>query len=215
MLGIFKKLLKKDDTSEVVKLYGKAKDERQALILLKEARKRDEGRRTEANSRLATLTNEEQILMNEGKQEDTSDARRLFLARRIKELRDDIKLVQHKVDKIYSPRLKALDQHIQSLETVIEVKSEPIPTLDSMESAAIKAKTMTEDLDIAVELAMGISTPFMKKEADSEEKGILAEMEALRERDQEKALESKEKSKKVKVAVKESDEDDDLESLEE
>lgn len=217
MLGMLKKLLTKDETPEVVKLFGKAKTEREALLLLKEARKRDEARRSEANDHLSKITNEEQILLNEGKQEDTSSGRRQFLARRIKELREEQKSVQYKVDKIYNPRLKALGQHIQSLETVIEVKSEPLPTIDSMEEVAVKASTMMGELDDAVELAKGIQTPFMERGgADDEEKSILAEMEELREKDQEKERKAKEKAKpKEKVASKKSvDLDKELRELE-
>lgn len=194
MLGMLKKLLKRDETPEVVKLFGKAKTEREALLLLKEARKRDEDRRREANLRLSGITGEEQVLMSEGKQEDTSDGRRHFLARRIKELRDEQKSIEYKVDKIYNPRLKALNQHIQSLETVIEVKSEPLPTLSSMEEVSIKASTMMGELDEAVELAKGIQNPFMERGgADDEEKAIMAEMEELRDQAKEKERKSKEK----------------------
>lgn len=198
MIAALKRLLKKDETPEVVKLYRKAKTEREALLLLKEARNRDEGRRREANTRLSGITGEEQVLMSEGKQEDTTEGRRHFLVRRIKELREEQRSLEHKVDKIYNPRLKAINQHIQSLETVIEVTSEPIPTIESMETTAVRARTMMANLDDAVELAHGISKPFIQEGPDKEEEGILQEMADLREKDREKARKEKEKEKKGK-----------------
>lgn len=198
MIAALKRLLKKDETPEVVKLYRKAKTEREALLLLKQARDRDESRRRDANMRLSGIAGEEQILMNEGKQEDTTESRRHFLVRRIKELREEQRSLEHKVDKIYNPRLKALGQHIQSLETVIEVTSEPIPTIESMETVAIRARTMMANLDDAVELAHGISKPFIQEGPDKEEEAIIQEMDALREKDREEARKAKEKEKKGK-----------------
>lgn len=215
MLSALKKLLGKEEPSETVKLFGKAKTEREALLLLKEAKKRDESRRQACNDRLGAISNEEQVLMNEGRQDDTGDSRRLFLARRIKELREEAKDLTHKVDKIYGPRLRAYAQHIQSLETVIEVKSEPLPAIGDMESTAIKAKTMLGDLDQAFELAQGISTPFMKEEPDSEEKGIMAEMEALRKKDKEKEEKKKAKEKGKEGKKFDKDFEAELEEMEE
>jgi hypothetical protein len=144
--------------------------------------------------------------MNEGRSEHTSESRKKFLARRIKELREESKSIMHKVDKIYGPRLKTLEQHIQSLETVIEVKSEPLPSLVSMEETAVRAKTMMGDLDQALELAHGIGSPKISEGPDPEERGILDEMEALRKKDvdNKERAEEKELEKDVKIAVKDS-----------
>ncbi|NJN05672.1 MAG: hypothetical protein HC814_03795 [Rhodobacteraceae bacterium] len=206
MLGILKKLVGKFEDSDVVKMFGKVKTEREALILLKEARVRDESRRRESNDRLSSLSNEEQVLMNEGRQDDTSSSKRSILARRVKEIREELRLIQHKIDKIYSPRIKTLNQHIQSLETVIEVNSEPLPSLSSMEAMAVKAKTMVGDLDIAVEMADGIKSPTLSdRSVDSEEMGILEEMNVLREKDEAKKVKVKAKEKSGKAVKPEVD----------
>ena len=216
MLSIFKKLLRKDEPSEAVALFGKAKNEREALLLLKEARRRDESRRETCNARLGTISNEEQILLSEGRQEETGTGRKMFLARRIKELREEARELTHKVDKIYNPRMRAYAQHIQSLETVIEVRSEPLPEMGDMETTAIKAKTMMSDLDLAVELASGISTPYLKETmADDEEKAILAEMEVpKKEKGKEKKPKESTKEAKKKTHVDDVDFEAELSEME-
>ena len=87
MLDKIKKLLGVSTLpDEVTPFYRGAKNEREALILLKEARRRDESRRRRAMKDLEVLDRREEALLDEGK-EDISDTRKLMLARTVKEIR--------------------------------------------------------------------------------------------------------------------------------
>lgn len=170
MLGV------KDIPEDVSTFYRGAKNEREALVLLKEARRRDESRRRRAMQDLEVLDRMEEELLEEGKG-DMSDARRLMLARRIKEIRWKTQDLNNRIESIYNKRLKVLNEHIASLETVLELTSEALPDRKSMEEMAIKAKQLLEDLEKSRELAEGISQSPEAPQADDEEKEILREME--------------------------------------
>jgi hypothetical protein len=199
MLTALKKFLKGDDRPEVVKMFEKAKDERQALVLLKESRGRDESRRANANQHINSLVLLEKRLMEQGQEENATDSEKMHLVRQIKALREEMRDLQAKVDKIYTPRLRTVCQHIASLETVIEVKSEPIPSIEALENTAVKARTMMGDLDQAVELAHGISTPFMKEGPDKEEEAIMAEMQERADKVKEKKIREKEEKEDKEI----------------
>jgi hypothetical protein len=177
MLDKIRKLLGvKDLPDEVTPLYRGAKNEREALILLKEARRRDESRRRRAMQDLEVLDRMEEELLEEGKQEMT-DNRRLMLARRIKEIRWKMQELNNRIENIYNKRLKVLNEHVASLETVLELTSEALPDKKSMEEMAIKAKQLLEDLEKTKELAEGIALAPESPVPDEEEKEILREME--------------------------------------
>ena len=170
MLGV------KDLPEEVTPFYRGAKNEREALVLLKEARRRDESRRRRAMQDLEVLDRMEEELLEEGKGEMT-ETRRLMLARRIKEVRWKMQDLNGRIESIYNKRLKVLNEHIASLETVLELTSEALPDRKSMEEMAIRAKQLLEDLEKTKELAEGISQSPEAPQADDEEKEILREME--------------------------------------
>jgi hypothetical protein len=170
MLGV------KDIPEEVSTFYRGAKNEREALVLLKEARRRDEARRRRAMQDLEVLDRMEEELLEEGKG-DMSEGRRLMLARRIKEIRWKTQDLNNRIESIYNKRLKVLNEHIASLETVLELTSEALPDRKSMEEMAIRAKQLLEDLEKTRELAEGISQNPERPQADDEEKEILREME--------------------------------------
>jgi len=170
MLGV------KDIPEDVSTFYRGAKNEREALVLLKEARRRDESRRRRAMQDLEVLDRMEEELLEEGKS-DMSDARRLMLARRVKEIRWKTQDLNNRIETIYNKRLKVLNEHIASLETVLELTSEALPDRKSMEEMAIRAKQLLEDLEKTKELAEGISQSPEAPQADDEEKEILREME--------------------------------------
>lgn len=170
MLGV------KDIPEDVSTFYRGAKNEREALVLLKEARRRDESRRRRAMQDLEVLDRMEEELLEEGKS-DMSEARRLMLARRIKEIRWKTQDLNGRIESIYNKRLKVLNEHIASLETVLELTSEALPDRKSMEEMAIRAKQLLEDLEKTKELADGISQTSEGPQADDEEKEILREME--------------------------------------
>ena len=177
MLEKIRKLLGvKDLPEEVTPLYRGAKNEREALILLKEARRRDESRRRRAMQDLEVLDRTEEDLLDEGKGEMT-EARRLMLARRIKEIRWKMQELNNRIENIYNKRLKVLNEHVASLETILELTSETLPDKKTMEDMAIRAKQLLEDLEKTKELAEGIALAPEAPTPDDEEKEILREMD--------------------------------------
>jgi hypothetical protein len=198
MLGV------KEIPEDVSTFYRGAKNEREALVLLKEARRRDESRRRRAMQDLEVLDRMEEELLEEGKG-DMSDARRLMLARRVKEIRWKTQDLNNRIESIYNKRLKVLNEHIASLETVLELTSEALPDRKSMEEMAIRAKQLLEDLEKSRELAEGIALSPETPQADDEEKEILKEMarkaEEVREEAPVRETKSKEKAAAEKPAV--------------
>jgi hypothetical protein len=192
MLGV------KDLPEEVTPLYRGARNEREALVLLKEARRRDESRRRRAMADLEELDRAEEELLEEGKS-DITDARKLMLARRIKEIRWKMQELNNRIENIYNKRLKVLNEHVASLETILELTSEALPDKKTMEDMAIKAKQLLEDLEKTKELAEGISLAPESAQPDEEEKEILREMERPApeaEPERERAVEKSEKHEK-------------------
>jgi len=177
MLEKFRKLLGvKDLPEEVTPLYRGARNEREALVLLKEARRRDESRRRRAMADLEELDRAEEELLEVGKG-DITESRKLMLARRIKEIRWKMQELNNRIENIYNKRLKVLNEHVASLETILELTSEALPDKKTMEDMAIKAKQLLEDLDKTKELAEGIALAPETAQPDDEEKEILREME--------------------------------------
>jgi hypothetical protein len=186
MLDKIRKLLGvKELPEEVTPLYRGAKTEREALILLKEARRRDESRRRRAMQDLEVLDRMEEELLEEGKGELTEN-RRVMLARRIKEVRWKMQELNGRIENIYNKRLKILNEHVASLETVLELASEALPDKKTMEEMAIKAKQLLEDLEKTKELAEGIALAPEASQPDEEEKEILREMDKRTELEMEK-----------------------------
>jgi hypothetical protein len=100
-----------------------------------------------------------------------------MLARRIKEIRWKMQELNNRIENIYNKRLKVLNEHVASLETILELTSEALPDRKAMEDLAIKAKQLLEDLDKTKELAEGISLAPEAAQPDDQEKEILREME--------------------------------------
>ena len=192
MLGV------KDLPEEVTPLYRGARSEREALVLLKEARRRDESRRRRAMADLEELDRAEEELLEEGKA-DITEARKLMLARRVKEIRWKMQELNNRIENIYNKRLKVLNEHVASLETILELTSEALPDKKTMEDMAIKAKQLLEDLDKTKELAEGIALAPETAQPDDEEKEILREMERLpAEPEHERAAEKPEEVRPAK-----------------
>ncbi len=145
---------------------------------------------------LEVLDRMEEELLEEGKG-DMTEARRLMLARRIKEIRWKMQDLNNRIENIYNKRLKVLNEHVASLETVLELTSEALPDKKSMEEMAIKAKQLLEDLEKTKELAEGISLSPEAPQPDDEEKEILREMEKNRE--EMEAAEPVKKERETKV----------------
>jgi hypothetical protein len=149
---------------------------------------------------LEELDRAEEELLEEGKG-DITESRKLMLARRIKEIRWKMQELNNRIENIYNKRLKVLNEHVASLETILELTSEALPDKKTMEDMAIKAKQLLEDLDKTKELAEGIALAPETAQPDDEEKEILREMERpLPEVEpvREKTVEKKEEVRPVK-----------------
>jgi hypothetical protein len=149
---------------------------------------------------LEELDRAEEELLEEGKG-DITDARKLMLARRVKEIRWKMQELNNRIENIYNKRLKVLNEHVASLETILELTSEALPDKKTMEDMAIKAKQLLEDLEKTKELAEGIALTPEAAQPDDEEKSILREMERP-EAEVEKVSERKEELRPVKEREK-------------
>jgi hypothetical protein len=162
---------------EVAPIYKGAKSEKEALELLRDARRRDEDRRNRALEDVEILQGKEGELMEEGKRENDGN-RRLSLARKIKDVRWKVEEIETKVENIFNKRIRIYKEHIASLETLVALAEEPLPSSKQLEEAAIKAKEKREDLDKTVAMAEGMSLDKNAEPVlDEEEKSILAEFE--------------------------------------
>ena len=187
MLDKIRRLLGvKDIPEEVSPLYRGARSEREALALLREARRRDEQRRRRAMQDLEVFGSQEEELLEEGKGE-VSESRRLMLARRIKEIRTKVDELNARIENIYNKRITIFNEHIGSLETVLELTTEELPDKKTMEEMAIRARELLENLEKSKELAQGIAQTAEPTQPDEEEKGILREMERRADLEIEKA----------------------------
>ena len=196
MLDKIKRLLGvKDIPDEVTPLYRGARSEREALALLREARRRDEQRRRRAMQDLEVFGSQEEELLEEGKGE-VSESRRLMLARRIKEIRTKVEELNGRIENIYNKRITIFNEHIGSLETVLELTTEELPDKKTMEEMAIRARELLENLEKSKELAQGIAQTAEPPQPDEEEKGILREMERRADLEIEKAEIEKEEPEK-------------------
>jgi hypothetical protein len=176
----------KEIPEEVSPLYRGARSEREALALLREARRRDEQRRRRAMQDLEVFGSQEEELLEEGKGE-VSESRRLMLARRIKEIRTKVEELNGRIENIYNKRITIFNEHIGSLETVLELTTEELPDKKTMEEMAIRARELLENLEKSKELAQGIAQTAEPPQPDEEEKGILREMERRADLEIEKA----------------------------
>jgi hypothetical protein len=201
MLDKIRRLLGvKDIPEEVTPLYRGARNEREALALLREARRRDEQRRRRAMQDLDVFGTQEEELLEEGKGE-VSESRRLMLARRIKEIRTKVEELNGRIENIYNKRITIFNEHIGSLETVLELTTEELPDKKTMEEMAIRARELLENLEKSKELAQGIAQTAEPPQPDEEEKGILREMERRADLEIEKAeIEEKAEPEKAEPA---------------
>ena len=202
MLDKIRRLLGvKDIPEEVTPLYRGARSEREALALLREARRRDEQRRRRAMQDLEVFGSQEEELLEEGKGE-VSESRRLMLARRIKEIRTKVEELNSRIENIYNKRITIFNEHIGSLETVLELTTEELPDKKTMEEMAIRARELLENLEKSKELAQGIAQTAEPPQPDEEEKGILREMERRADLEIEKAEIEKEEPEKPREKEK-------------
>ena len=150
-----------------------------------------------------------------------SESRRLMLARRIKEIRTKVDELNARIENIYNKRITIFNEHIGSLETVLELTTEELPDTKTMEEMAIRARELLENLEKSKELAQGIAQTAEPTQPDEEEKGILREMERRADLEIEKAemgkLEpekpAKEPEKKTKAPERKVEERPEIEFL--
>jgi hypothetical protein len=135
---------------------------------------------------LEVFGTQEEELLEEGKGE-VSESRRLMLARRVKEIRTKVDELNARIENIYNKRITIFNEHIGSLETVLELTTEELPDKKTMEEMAIRARELLENLEKSKELAQGIAQTAEPPQPDEEEKGILREMERRADLEIEKA----------------------------
>ncbi len=159
---------------DVGTLYARARDEREALALLRQARSRDEERVARALQDLEVLGGKERALLEEGRAE-RSEPRRLLLARVLREVRARSADIHSRVENLYQKRMRIYSEHIQSLETIVQLRDEPLPDPRAMEDAAIQARERLDRLDQAFLTAEGIAATAAPAPISEEERAILAE----------------------------------------
>jgi hypothetical protein len=209
---------------EVAPIYKGAKSEREALDMLKDARRRDEDRRNRALEDVEVLQSKESELLEDGKRE-TDQNRRLGIARRIKDIRWKVEEIEAKVENIFNKRIRIYKEHIASLETLVALSEEPLPSSKQLEDAAIRAKERREDLERTVAMAEGMSIDKVAEPViDDEERAILEEFQKhdeakiaqdeLAELEKPAKTEKKEKPARERAAKEPPAEDEEEEMLE-
>ncbi len=158
-------------------LWAKARTEREALDLLEQACRRDEERMARGFADLDVLMRKEQELLAGGRAE-TSEARRLWLARLLRDVRAKCTDLRFRLEQVYDKRLRIYREHLQSLRTIVDLAAEPLPESRAMEDAAIKAREGLEQLDRSVATAEGIAATAPVAPITEEERAILAEFGA-------------------------------------
>ncbi|NUN49163.1 MAG: hypothetical protein HUU15_10085 [Candidatus Brocadiae bacterium] len=162
---------------EVAPIYKGARSEKEALELLRDARRRDEDRRNRALEDVEILQSRESELMDEGRKEGDQN-RRLSLARRIKDIRWKIEEIEARIESVFNKRIRIYKEHVASLETLVALAEEPLPSQKQLEEVAIKAKEKRDDLDRTVAMAEGMSLDKNTEPViDAEERAILEEFQ--------------------------------------
>lgn len=158
-------------------LFARARNEREALALLEQARAQDEQRLVRAMQDLDVLGRKEQELLNEGRAE-AAEVRRMMLARLLREVRARAREINQRVETIYQKRLQIYGEHIASLRTIVELEGMPLPDGAQLENAAIRARERIEQLDRGVATAQAIGATAPVPVISEEERAILAEFAA-------------------------------------
>ena len=177
-MNIFRRLWnrsKEEEVPEVTppepKLYGGAENEHESLRKLKEARNRDWNRLRGARHDLEVLEGMEARLLKNGERAEENE--KLKIARKVKNIRLKLEEVKLRIDSIYLRRISVLTEHINSMEAVVELGAEELPSKEIMESLAIKAKTLLEDLEKSKELAEGVK---IENDVEKSKKEEIAEV---------------------------------------
>lgn len=197
-----KEMLGTDEVSEDVEpFYSRADDLREALYLIREARYRDEQRKSRAMQDLEILQEKEEAFMEEGERAENQTGR-VIAAGKVKEIRDKKEEIQHKINNIFKKRIKIYSEHMKSLETIVAMDQEELPSEERLKEYAVRAREKLEQLEDTFSMAEGVD--FATEGGLSvtrEEKEIMEEFDRKKsgEREKEGASEGEERSKEEKM----------------
>lgn len=166
-----------DIPNEIATFYQDAVDERHALLLLKEARRRDTERQNRILEDISILQERENQYIQEGLSE-MSLYKKKYFAKKIKQIREKIAEINFKMENIFEKRIKIYNEHISALETIAELKSEPLPSAEEIENIAIKAREKLEHLDKSLSIAEAVKKMRSVESTSEEENEILKELGA-------------------------------------
>ncbi len=168
-----KKLLGMDPSADPND-FLKGKDPAEALSELSELRRGDEERRHRALMDVDVLAAKEKEIFDQAKNE-TSEAKKLLLVKRIKDVRAKVADINNKVA-IYDKRIKIYGTHIQNLEVIREAQVENLPDREALEKGALVARTEMDKLNEAAVAAEGMGVRLETPTLDSAEQEILSEI---------------------------------------
>lgn len=175
-----KKMLGMDPASDSDD-FLKGKDPAEALAELREYRRGDEERRQRALMDVDVLAAKEKEIFEQAKNE-TSDAKKMILVKRIKDIRAKIADINNKIA-IYDKRIKIYATHIQNLEVIHEAQVDNLPDREALEKGAFVARTELDKLNEAAITAEGVGVRLETPTMDSAEQAILAEINSAVERE--------------------------------
>ena len=181
ILDRLKRWFKGQLPDQVVPLYKNAKDEREALDLLRTERQKDAEAKESAMTELMQLADKEKSLFEQAKRE-TNETAKMRLVREIKYARQRVQDLNAKVQNIYEKRLRIFDEHIRAMELAIEAKSAPLPEAKSLEASALRAQEQAASLDDLAASAGGLGIEASSG-MDREEQDILRELNRAKEAD--------------------------------
>lgn len=179
-LNWIKRMLGMDPTGDPND-FLKGKDPGEALSELQEFRRQDEERRGRALMDVDVLAAKEKEVFEAAKVE-TSEAKKLILVKRIKDVRAKVAEINNKVA-IYDKRIKIYGTHIQNLEIIKESQIENLPDKAALEQGALVARTEMDKLEEAAVAAEGLGVKLETPTLDSAEQEILSEINQSVEHD--------------------------------
>ncbi len=181
ILDRLKRWFKGQLPDQVMPLYKNAKDEREALDLLRAERQKDAESKESAMAELMQLADKEKDLFEKAKKE-TNETAKMRIVREIKYARQRVQDLNAKVQNIYEKRLRIFDEHIRAMELALEARSAPLPEAKSLEASALRAQEQAATLDDLASSATGLA-PDASSGMDREEQDILRELTRAKDAD--------------------------------
>lgn len=183
ILDRLKRWFKGQLPDNLVPLYKNAKDEKEALDLLRTERQKDAEAKESAMTELMQLADKEKDLFEKAKKE-TNETSKMRLVREIKYTRQRVQDLNAKVASIYEKRLRIFDEHIRAMEMAIEAKSAPLPEAKSLEASSLRAQEQAASLDDLASSAGGLAPDSSSSGLDREEQDIMRELNNAKEADE-------------------------------